>query len=327
MKKITFVFPGYGCAHAGMGKDVCDYSVECAEIYKKGSEALGIDAAALSTKGKAAEVTDPEVSFQLQMLHELCLVKAAEDILPAPEAFIGYSAGEITAMTAGEVFSTEDGMVAANAYKEMRKASLAAGKLDTYRLRNVKHEFVSLASDKVMSGFVQMTAVEAPEQTVLIGDEDGLKAVLTELAKHKVQSVKLRDSLPLHSMMVFPYVAKLQDALRPLTHNKLSVNLYSTLYGKLVDNMILPSDYFAKQQVNAIRFYEAANAAVKDGFDVFIVLGKDKDIAAALKKIAGDDNVFIADSVADLKKISEKVKLEPEEALEEAAPAKEPAKE
>jgi len=94
--------------------------------------------------------------------------------------------------------------------------------------------------------------------------------------------------------------------------------------------MILPSDYFAKQQVNAIRFYEAASAAVKDGFDVFVVLGKDKDIAAALKKIAGDDNVFIADSVADLKKISEKVKLEPEEAApaeEQPAPAEEAAAE
>ena len=51
MKKLAFVFPGYGCAHAGMGKDVCNYSEECAEIYKKGSEALGIDAAELSTKG------------------------------------------------------------------------------------------------------------------------------------------------------------------------------------------------------------------------------------------------------------------------------------
>ena len=104
MKKLAFVFPGYGCAHAGMGKDVCNYSEECAEIYKKGSEALGIDAAELSIKGKAAEVTDSEVSFQLQMLHELCLVKAAEDILPAPEAFIGYSAGEITAMTGARFF-------------------------------------------------------------------------------------------------------------------------------------------------------------------------------------------------------------------------------
>lgn len=316
MKKIAFVFPGYGCVHAGMGKDICEYSDECKEIYKKGSEALGIDAAAVSAKGKTAEVSDPEVSFQLQLLHELCLVKAAEDIIPAPEAFIGYSAGEITAMTAGGVFSPEDGITAATAYKEMRKESVKAGKLDTYRLRNVKHEFVSLASDKVMSGFVQMTAVEAPEQTVLIGDEDGLKAVLTELSKHKVQPVKLKNSLPLHSMMVFPYVAKLQDALRPLTHNKLSVNLYSTLYGKLVDNMILPSDYFAKQQVNAIRFFEAANAAMKDGFDTFIILGKDKDIAAALKKIAGEDSVFVADSIADLKKISEKIKAEPEEPAE-----------
>lgn len=310
MKKIAFVFPGYGCSHAGMGKDICNYSEECEKIYSAGSKALNTDAALLSAKGKAAEVTDPEVSFQLQMLHQLCLVKAAKDILPAPEAFIGYSAGEITAMTAGEVFSVEDGLTAANAYKEMRKASVRAGKLDTYRLRNVKHEFVSLASDKVMSGFVQMTAVEAPEQTVLIGDEDGLKAVLTELAKHKVQPVKLKDSLPLHSMMVFPYVATLQDALRPLAHNKLTVNLYSTLYGKLVDNMILPSDYFAKQQVNAIRFYEAANAAVTDGFNAFVVLGKDRDLATALKKIAGEDNVFIADSVADLNKIAEKLNSE-----------------
>ena len=36
--------------------------------------------AELSTKGKAAEVTDSKVSFQLQMLHDLCLVKAAEEL-------------------------------------------------------------------------------------------------------------------------------------------------------------------------------------------------------------------------------------------------------
>ena len=69
--------------------------------------------------------------------------------------------------------------------------------------------------------------------------------------------------------------------------------------------------------MNAIRFYEAASAAVKDGFDTFVVLGKDRDIAAALKKIAGEDNVFIADSVADLKKISEKVNLEQKETEKE----------
>ena len=308
MKKIAFVFPGYGAVHAGMGKDLCNFNEKCEEIYKIGSEKTGVDAVMLSSKGKACEVTEPQIAFQLQMMQELCLVEAAKEILPAPEAFIGYSAGEITAMTAGEVFSVEDGMTAAIAYKDMRNDALGAGLLGTYRVRNVKHEFVSLASDKCMSGFVQMTAVEAPEQTVLIGDEDGLKAVFDELSKHKANPTKLRDSVPLHSMMVFPYVAKLQDALRPLTHNKLTVNLYSTLYGKLVDNMILPSDYFAKQQVNAIRFYEAANAAVKDGFDTFIVMGKDKDITAALKNIAGEGSVFVADSVSDLQKIAEKIK-------------------
>ena len=252
LKKIAFVFPGYGCSHAGMGKGICEYSEGVKEIYGKASEVLGFDTAELSSKGRAADVTAEEVSFQLQLLHQLALAKAAEEILPAPEAFIGYSAGEITAMTAGKVFSLEDGIAVANAYRDMRKEAVGAGRLDTYRLRNVKHEFVSLASDKCLAGFVQMTAAEAPEQTVIIGDEEGLKAVLKELAKHKVNSVKLKDSLPLHSVMVFPYVSKLQDVMRNIRHSDLSTKMYSTLYGKLVDVMTLPSDYFAKQQVNGL---------------------------------------------------------------------------
>lgn len=308
MKKIAFVFPGYGCSHTGIGKEVVGYSDSVKNIYKVGSESLETDTEELSLKGKSGEVTDENVSFQIQMLHELAIVEIAKDILPAPEAFIGYSAGEITAMTAGGVFSYEDGMVAANAYRDMRKEAVKAGLQHAYRLRNVKHEFVSLASDKCMTGFVQMTAVEAPEQTVIIGDDDGLGVILKELAKHKVKPNKLRDSLPFHSMMVFPYVAKLQDALRPLKHEKLTVDLYSTLYGKKVDNMILPSDYFAKQQVNAIRFYEALDAAKKDGIECFIILGRDKDLLTAVKNIAGENNAFSAETPDDLKKIAEKIK-------------------
>lgn len=308
LKKIAFVFPGYGCSHTGIGKEVCGYSDSVKEIYKAGSESLETDIEELSVKGKSADVTDENVSFQIQMLHELALVEIAKDILPKPDALIGYSAGEITAMTAGGVFSYADGMVAANAYRDMRKEAVKAGMLHAYRLRNVKHEFVSLASDKCMTGFVQMTAVEAPEQTVMIGDDDGLGVILNELAKHKVKPNKLKDSLPFHSMMVFPYVAKLQDALRPLKHEKLTVDLYSTLYGKKVDNMILPSDYFAKQQVNAIRFYEALDAAKKDGIECFVILGKDKDLLTAVKNVAGENNAFSAETPDELKKIAEKIK-------------------
>ncbi|MBR3610501.1 MAG: acyltransferase domain-containing protein, partial [Oscillospiraceae bacterium] len=204
--------------------------------------------------------------------------------------------------------TVEDGAAVANAYRDLRKAAAGAGKLLSYRLRNVKHEFVSLVSDKCYAGFIQMTAVEAPEQTVIIGDEEATKVILTELAKHKVNPSKLKDATPLHSVMVFPYVSKLQDKMRDLEHHELKVNMYSTLYGKRVDNMTLPSDYFAKQQVNAVRFYEALSAAVKDEFDTFVILGKDKDLLTAVKNVAGENNTFMADSVDDLKKIAEKIK-------------------
>lgn len=307
LKKLCFIFPGYGAAHTGFGKGVADADPRAEAVFEKGTKALGFDTKEMALKGKANDVQGEEYTFQLQVLDEVALVESAKDILPAPEAFIGYSAGEITALCAGGVFSVEDAMTAAVAYRDMRKEAVGAGMLYAYRLRNVKHEFVSLASDKCISGFVQMTAVEAPEQTVLIGDEEGTKAVLTELAKHKVKQVRLKDTLALHSMMVFPYVAKLQDAIRPLAHTDLSINLYSTLYGKKCDKVTLPSDYFAKQQVNAIRFYEAAKAAVNDGIEGFVIIGKDRDLLSAAKNIAGDGNVFMAETVEDLRKIAAKI--------------------
>ena len=108
--------------------------------------------------------------------------------------------------------------------------------------------------------------------------------------------------------MVFPYVSKLQDIMRNIGHSDLSTKMYSTLYGKLVDVMTLPSDYFAKQQVNAVRFYEALSAAVDDCFEAFVILGKDKDLFTAVKNVAGEANAFIADSIEDIQKIAEKIK-------------------
>ena len=72
--------------------------------------------------------------------------------------------------------------------------------------------------------------------------------------------------------------------------------------------MTLPSDYFAKQQVNAVRFYEAVSAAKEDGFDAFVILGKDKDLLTAVKNVVGAENAFVADSAEDLQKIAEKIK-------------------
>ena len=65
MKKLAFVFPGYGCSHAGMGKGICEYSENVKEIYEKASAVLGFDAAEISSKGRAAEVTDEEVENEI----------------------------------------------------------------------------------------------------------------------------------------------------------------------------------------------------------------------------------------------------------------------
>lgn len=304
LKKYAFIFPGYGCGHPGMGKPFSEKSEACLELYAAASLDLGYDCAALSISGKAAEIADPEKAFPLQALQSLCVTLCAKDLLPgAPSGVLGYGAGEIPAVACAGVFSYEDAVKAASYYSDMRREALKAGTMESFRLTNVKQEFVSLVTDKMTDGFVQLTAVEGPEQTVILGDREGIQAALGELAKHKVVSYKLDNASIFHSMIVSAYASPMREAMNALPHEKnLTVPLYSTLYGKKWESILLPGDYFYLQQIKAIRLSEAVEAAVKDGIEVFLITGKDRALQSAVKSVAKDAEVLIAEDIKGLEK-------------------------
>ncbi|HPW00121.1 MAG TPA: acyltransferase domain-containing protein [Oscillospiraceae bacterium] len=304
LKKYAFVFPGYGCGHPGMGKSFLESSEACLSLYAAASADLGYDCAALSVSGKAAEINDPEKAFPLQALQSLSVALCAKDILPeAPSGVLGYSAGEIPAVACAGVFSYGDAVKAASYYSAMRAEALGAGKMESFRLTNVKQEFVGLVTDKMTDGFVQLTAVEGPEQTVILGDREGIQATLDELAKHKVVSYKLENASVFHTMIVSAYASHMREAMNALPHEKsLSVPLYSTLYGKRWESILLPGDYFYLQQIKAVRLSEAVEAAAKDGVEVFLIAGKDRPLQTAVKSAAKGAEVLIAEDVRGLEK-------------------------
>ncbi len=304
MKKYAFVFPGYGRGHPGMGKSFLESSEACRALYAAASADLGYDCAALSTTGKAAEIGDPERAFPLQALQSLSAALCAKDLLPeAPSGVLGYSAGEIPAVAVAGVFSYEDAIRAASYYSDMRHGALGAGRMESFRLTNVRQEFVGLVTDKMTDGFVQLTAVEGPEQTVILGDREGIGAALGELAKHKVISCKLEDAPVLHTMIVSVYASRMREAMNALPHEKnLAVPLYSTLYGKRWESILLPGDYFYLQQIKAVRLSEAVEAAARDGVEVFLIAGKDRALQAAVKSSAKGAEVLIAEDIKGLEK-------------------------
>ena len=304
LKKYAFIFPGYGCGHPGMGKPFLEKSEACLALYAAASVDLGYDCAALSVSGKASEIADPQKAFPLQVLQSLSVALCAKEILPeGPSGVLGYSAGEIPAVACAGVFTYEDAVKAASYYSDMRQEALKAGTMESFRLTNVKQEFVSLVTDKMTDGFVQLTAVEGPEQTVILGDREGIQATLDELKKHKVVSCKLENASVLHSMIISAYASHMREDMNALPHEKnLTIPLYSTLYGKKWESILLPGDYFYLQQIKAVRLSEAVEAAVRDGIEVFLIAGKDRTLQSAVKSVAKNAEVLIAEDIKGLEK-------------------------
>ena len=304
MKNYALVFPGYGAVHAGMGKSLYETFPSCKEVYDKAGEVFGFDVAALSFTGKAAELTAPEVCFKLGFTHSMAVAEAAKELLPPAAALAGYSAGEITAFTAAGLFTLENGAAAAGMYTDMRIDALQAGELECWRLTDVKSNFVELVTNKMMDAFVQMTAVEAPEQTILIGEREGIQKALDELeGKHGAKATKLPDASALHSMMVVPYSAKMQDKMRELPHGEFSVPVYSNCYGGKVETMKSPADYFASQQIVAVQLAKEVQAMRDDGIELFVVAGADKALASAIKNAVPGTDVAVAEDLKGLQKL------------------------
>lgn len=304
MKNYAVVFPGFGAVHSGMGKSFAD-SAPAMQVYKELSEVFGFDVAELSFKGKASELSLPNKAFLLGFAHSMAINAEIKDKLPAPSAYAGYSGGEITAFTAAGAFSLKDGALAAQMYSDMHADALKAGELECWRLTNTKSEFVELVTNKMMDAYVQITAIEAPEQTVIVGDREGIQKTMDELCgKHDAKAEKLADAPALHSMMMFPYVIKMQGKMKELPVTKeLATPIYSNLYGGKIETLGSPADYFCSQQMESIKLSKEAKAMVTDGIELLVVAGADKALVNALKCAAPDIECVLCEDMKSIEKL------------------------
>src|SRR4051794_41573849 len=56
--KIAFCFPGQGSFEVGMGRDIAEAVPEAMDVFRRGSDACGLDLARLCFEGEAEELYD-----------------------------------------------------------------------------------------------------------------------------------------------------------------------------------------------------------------------------------------------------------------------------
>ena len=301
--KIAFCFPGQGSLEAGMGRAIAEAVPESMEVFRRASEASGLDLVYLCFDAPEEELLATEVQQPALVATSLAVLAAVRSRGINPDFVVGHSVGEFAALAAARMVKLEDaialvrerGMAMAEAARRHPGSMAAILGLDDEaverickRIRNVWPANYNCPGQVVVSG-----KNAAVERAIGIAGEMGAR-----------RAVKLRVSGAFHS----PLVERAADRFRPtLERVRFSEPVFpfvSTVTAR-VETARRMGPLLLEQLTAPVRFTQAAQELIREGVQTFVEVGPGNVLSGLVKRIDRNVVTVSVDGPAALDKLEE----------------------
>ncbi|UUY52494.1 SDR family NAD(P)-dependent oxidoreductase (plasmid) [Streptomyces yangpuensis] len=270
--RTVFVFPGQGSQWEGMAVQLLDESpvfaarmAECARALSAFTDwdLLGV------LRGEPGRPSLEQVEVVQPVLWAVMVSLAAlwRSYGIEPSAVVGHSQGEIAAATVAEALTLEDGARVVALRSQIIRDRLA-GKGGMMSVPLPAAEIA--ARLERWEGRLQLAAVNGPAIAVACGDVEALQELFTELTAEGVRARMIQVDYASHSHYVEEIREEVLKALAPVTPRATRLPFYSTVTGAPIDTSGLDADYWYTNLRQTVRFEEATQALLRDGFSLFV---------------------------------------------------------
>jgi [acyl-carrier-protein] S-malonyltransferase len=302
-EKIAFCFPGQGSLEVGMGREIALAVPEAMEVYRRGSEASGLDLVRLCFEAPEDELVQTEVQQPALVATSLAVLAALRVNGYAPDFVVGHSVGEFAALAAAQALSAEDaialvrerGLAMAEAARE-NPGSMAA--------------ILGLA-DEVVEGLCARIAnvwpanYNCPGQIVISGQSLSVDECCSEAQREGARrTVKLRVSGAFHSPLVERAAERLRPAIDRVKINDPIAPFVSTVTAKIEPAQRMAA-LLVEQLTAPVRFTQAARELMRQGVKVFVEVGPGNVLTGLLKRIDRNVKAIPVGDLASLEKLRE----------------------
>ena len=282
-QKVAFCFPGQGSLAVGMGREIALAVPEAMEVYRRASEASGLDLVRICFEAPEAELVQTEVQQPALVATSLAVLAALRAEGYEPDVVVGHSVGEFAALAAAQALSVEDAIVL------VRERGLAMA--EAARENPGSMAAILGLEDAVVENLCKQIAgvwpanYNCPGQIVISGQDPAVDECCNEAQlQGAARTVKLRVSGAFHS----PLIARAAERLRPAIE-KAKINDPIAPFMSTVTAKIEPAQRMAallvEQLTAPVRFTQAARELMRQGVKVFVEVGPGNVLSGLLKRI------------------------------------------
>ena len=303
--KVAFCFPGQGSLEVGMGREIAESVPEAMDVFRRGSEASGLDLERLCFEAPLDELVRTDVQQPALVATSLAVLAALNARGLHPDFVVGHSVGEFTALAAASSLDV------AESIGLVRERGLAMD--EAARVSNGSMAAILGLDDSIVEELcseidgVWPANYNCPGQIVV----SGTQAAVDELCKRAEvagarRTVKLKVSGAFHSPLVARAADRLRPALERVRFKDPVAPFMSTVTAK-IEPAHRMATLLVEQLTAPVKFTQAARGLIEEGAKVFVEVGPSNVLSGLLKRIDRTVKAVSVNNLAGLKKVEETI--------------------
>jgi [acyl-carrier-protein] S-malonyltransferase len=303
--KVAFCFPGQGSLEVGMGREIAESVPEAMEVFRKGSEASGLDLERLCFEAPLDELVRTDVQQPALVATSLAVLAALNARGLHPDFVVGHSVGEFTALAAASSLDVaesialvrERGLAMDEAARESNGSMAAILGLDDPIVEDLCAEIEG----------VWPANYNCPGQIVVSGTQAAVDELCARAeAAGARRTVKLKVSGAFHSPLVARAADRLRPALDRVRFRDPVAPFMSTVTAK-IEPAHRMATLLVEQLTAPVKFTQAARGLIEEGARVFVEVGPSNVLSGLLKRIDRTVKAVSVNNLAGLKKVEETI--------------------
>lgn len=280
----AYVFPGQGAQFSGMGKDLYETSTMAKKMFDQANEILGFRISDIMFTGGVDELKQTKVTQPAIFLHSTIMAKLLGNKFK-PCMVAGHSLGEISALTAINVLSFEDGLrlvskraLAMQSACENQASTMAA-------ILGLENQVVEDICQETR-GIVVAANYNCPGQIVISGTLDAVNAACEKLKEAGARRALI---LPVggafHSPIMEPARAELSRAIESTTFHQPTCPIYQNVEASAIKDPARIKENLISQLTTPVRWTQTMEKMINDGATSFTEVGPGRVLQGLVKKL------------------------------------------